>query len=187
MNKIEIKLLKPEEITEVVALDQICLGGIWKEEGYLREIDSPNSYLIGLHLDENKKSLHQLISTSIVGFACLWSIVNEAHITLLAVHPNYRRQGLGELMLITMLKDAIARKLEWATLEVNVNNIGAINLYQKFGFEIAGTRPGYYQATGEDALILWRKGIQSSNFQLNLVDWQYKINERLLQSNYTLN
>ena len=187
MKQIEIKPLNPREIAEIVTLDQICLGGIWQEDGYLREIDSSNSYLIGLHLSEAKNSLHQVVSKSIIGFACLWSIVNEAHITLLAVHPNYRRQGLGELMLIALLKDAITRKLEWATLEVNVNNTSAINLYQKFGFKVAGTRPGYYQGTGEDALILWRKGIQSSNFQLNLADWQHQINDRLHQKNYKLN
>jgi len=192
VKKIEIKLLLPDEITEIVTLDQICLGGIWNEDGYLKEIDSPNSYLVGLHLSEGKTSFSQaranlVLKTTIVGFACLWSIVNEAHITLLAVHPDYRRHSLGEFMLMSLLENAIARKLEWATLEVKVNNIGAISLYKKFGFKIVGTRPGYYQATGEDALILWRKGLQSSNFQLKLSDWQHKINDRLRQNNYKLN
>lgn len=187
MKNLTIEQLKAAQINSIIELDQLCLGGLWAEDGYLREIDSPNSHLVGLHLTENKDSLNQSISTIMIGFACLWSIVNEAHITLLAIHPKYRRQSFGQLLLLDLLTDAIARKLEWATLEVNVNNADAISLYQKFGFEVAGTRKGYYQATGEDALILWRKGIQSSNFQLDLADRKQKIESFLRQNNYELN
>lgn len=185
MKFIEIKPLTPCQVPEMLALDQICFGGLWTEEGYLREIDSPNSSLLALSIvdrDSGEKEKH-----TIIGVACLWAIVNEAHITLLAIHPDYRRKGLGELLLLTLLKDAIAKKLEWATLEVNTNNSGAINLYKKFGFQVAGKRKKYYQETGEDALILWCKGIQQPNFELSLSQWQQNIGNRLSNNYYCVN
>ena len=183
MRILKISILTPQKIPEVVALDRTCLGGLWTEEGYQREVDSPNSSLLTLNLfDRSQDSKGNII----VGMGCLWSIAEEAHITLLAVHPNFRRQGLGQLLLFVLLEDAISRNLEWATLEVNINNRAAIDLYQKFGFEVVGKRKGYYQATGEDAAILWLKGIQRQDFQLNISQWRENIEERLRNKGYSL-
>ena len=178
---IKIRPVTPDRIPEIVALDRICLGGLWTASAYLREVESSRSTLLALYLKS---------STEIgfaIGIACLWAIVDEAHITLLAIAPEYRRQGLGQLLLLTLLKDAIARKLEWATLEVNVNNAKAIDLYQKFGFELVGTRKGYYQPAGDDASILWLKDIHKQEFRLNLARWEQTINRRLRQNQYYLN
>ncbi len=84
--------------------------------------------------------------------------------------------------MLTLLKDAIARKLEWATLEVNVNNTKAIDLYQKFGFEVVGTRKGYYQPAGEDAAILWLKDLQQPESKSTIARWEQDINRRLRQN-----
>lgn len=181
MNKIAIELLTAAEVPEVVELDQICLGGLWKAEAYLREIESDKSTLIILCLGKSEFEQHQII-----GMACLWSIVDEAHITLLGIHPDYRQQGLGKLLLLTLLKDAIARRLEWATLEVNEHNLAAINLYQKYGFQIAGSRKNYYQPAGDDALVLWLKGIQQETFKTNLRQWQQQLGDRLSRNSYYL-
>ena len=178
--EIEIKPLTPTEVFEVVALDQMCLGGLWQKEAYLREIDSDKSTLLALHLSESELNMR----TKIIGMACLWSIVDEAHITLLAIHPDYRRQGLGQLLLFELLEDAIARKLAWATLEVNENNLAAVNLYQKYGFQIAGKRKNYYQPAGDDALVLWLKNIQQNDFKTKLAQWQQQLNQRLSINSY---
>jgi [ribosomal protein S18]-alanine N-acetyltransferase len=182
VNQIAIESLTAAEVPEVVELDQICLGGLWKAESYLREIESDKSTLIILCL--GKSEFEQ--QSQIIGMACLWSIVDEAHITLLGIHPDYRQQGLGELLLLTLLKDAIARRLEWATLEVNEHNLAAINLYQKYGFQIAGSRKNYYQPAGDDALVLWLKGIQQETFKANLIQWQQQLGDRLSQNSYHL-
>ena len=195
MKEIEIKPLTIDEVNAVVNLDQICLGGLWKKEAYLREIESDKSTVIVLRLlsGENrdcgcKTSSSDLVNhrhhSVIIGMGCLWSIVDEAHITLLGVHPNYRGQGLGQLLLFSLLDDAIARKLEWATLEVNENNLAALNLYQKYGFVAVGRRKGYYQPAGEDALVLWLKNIQHNEFKTNLIQWQQKLTKRLSKSSY---
>jgi ribosomal-protein-alanine N-acetyltransferase len=115
----------------------------------------------------------------IVGIACFWAIVEEAHITLLGIIPEYQRQGLGQLLLYVLLQQAVERKLERATLEVRASNQAAINLYEKFGFRIAGRRKKYYPQTGEDALILWRGGLSQPEFQTDLVNWEEKISNRL--------
>ena len=180
MKKIEIKSLISNEVSEVAALDRVCLGGFWADDAYLREIDSDKSSLVGLHLSEFENGN----SSQMIGMGCLWSIVEEAHITLLAIHPDYRRQGLGQLLLLYLLKDAIARKLEWATLEVNENNLAAVRLYQKYGFEIAGKRKNYYQPAGDDALVLWLKQIQQDEFKSNLLKWQSQLRDRLSINDY---
>ena len=177
MKEIELKPLTPTGIAEVVALDKICLGGLWKKEAYLREIDSDKSTLLALHLAESRLRDR----SKIIGMGCLWSIVDEAHITLLAIHPDYRRHGLGQLLLLALLEDAISRNLAWATLEVNENNLAAVNLYQKYGFQIAGKRRNYYQPAGDDALVLWLKGIQQSDFKDKLKQWQQQLHRFALK------
>ncbi len=141
--------IEDQHLDSLVRLDQLCLGGLWTKEGYQRELDSPNSELLGLF--DNLDTL--------IGFGCFWAILEEAHITILMVHPDYRGQGLGQFLLTSLLKAAVQRQLERATLEVRASNTVALSLYQKFGFKVAGTRKGYYPKTGEDALILWRSGL----------------------------
>jgi ribosomal-protein-alanine N-acetyltransferase len=186
VNFLALQPLTPEQVAAAVALDQRCLGGLWTANGYQREIDSPNSDLLGLvALDSAAPQDPQMI-----GLACLWAILEEAHITLLAVDLPYRHQGLGQTLLYALLRAAAGRGLEWATLEVRLSNQSAIALYQKFGFERVGQRRGYYQATGqnpgEDALILWRKGLQRPEFQVCLDQWQQQVNQRLDESGWQI-
>ena len=166
-------------VSEIMALDQICFGGIWSKAGYEREISSPNSTILLLFLRQDN------YTEKLIGLGCLWSIVEEAHITLLGIHPNYHRQGLGQLLLYALLQDAADRKLERATLEVKTTNDAAIALYEKFGFQIAGKRKNYYPKTGEDAFILWRKGLAQNQFLAELTAWRVNILNRI-SSQYNL-
>ena len=145
MSYLRVTVYSPrlEQIHELVALDNRCLGGLWSVNGYKRELQSPNSHFLVLSLDSNQ---------SILGCGCFWEILEEAHITLLMIDPHYQGQGLGQLLLYRLLKDAVTRKLERATLEVSASNQPALALYEKFGFQLAGRRKGYYRHTGEDAL-----------------------------------
>lgn len=172
MKLLQIKPAIVEEIPEILALDQLCFNGIWSENGYRREIASDKSRLLTLSLEDNDK-------LKIIGIGCYWSIVEESHITLLGIHPEYHRQSLGSLLLYTLLKDSVEQQLERATLEVVTSNDGAISLYKKFGFEVAGTRKNYYPKTGEDALILWRKGIDKPEFSIELEDRGNRIRDRI--------
>lgn len=168
-------------LEQVVELDRLSLGGLWTLEGYRRELESPNSSLWVL-----SRPVGGSDGETAIGLGCFWAILEEAHITLLAVHPDYQGQGLGQLLLYTLLKEARHRQLERATLEVRASNQAALSLYQKFGFQMAGRRKGYYPVTGEDALILWRGDLARAQFAESLTVWQGQVGDKLEQSGFSL-
>lgn len=181
-----------------VELDQAVLGGLWTVDGYRQELERPSSDLLGLWTvsgDEGSdsglpdngfqaapsfvslprssgllfQSSNSLNPQILLGVGCGWSILDETHLVLLAVHPDFRQQGLGYAILLGLLTCAVNRGSNYATLEVRASNQAAIALYEKFGFKTAGRRPNYYtdvhSGIQEDALILWRSGLQSSEFK----------------------
>lgn len=163
-----------DDIAALVALDQRTLGGLWSAEGYAREIDSPNSCLRMLvhspHGTEgdganlSKTSMADPHNPALLGLGCYWAILDEAHITVLAVAPRYQRRGLGKWLLVNLLEDACEHPLTRATLEVRPSNSLALALYESFGFETLGRRRRYY-ADGEDALILWQNSLKTAEFR----------------------
>ncbi|HSM38862.1 MAG TPA: ribosomal protein S18-alanine N-acetyltransferase [Candidatus Limnocylindrales bacterium] len=90
----------------------------------------------------------------VVGFAGVWLMVDEAHITTFGVHPEWRRQGIGRRLMLRLLELAIELRARRMTLEVRVSNVAAQALYRSFGFEAVGRRPRYYTDDGEDALVM---------------------------------
>ena len=90
----------------------------------------------------------------VVGFAGVWLMVDEAHITTFGVHPEFRRQGIGRRLMVRLLEVADEMRASRMTLEVRVGNLAAQELYRRFGFEVAGRRPRYYTDDGEDALVM---------------------------------
>lgn len=178
MNCLRLIPLSPKFLPNVLELDQQCFGGLWTADGYQREIESPNSDLLILVAIADPSTALQ-----VVGLGCLWAILEEAHITLLGINPAYRRQGLGQLMLYGLLQSAHRRGLERATLEVRASNQEAIALYQKFGFRLAGQRRHYYP-DDEDALILWRSGLDSTHFEDELHQWGSRCDQRLQQEGW---
>ncbi len=97
----------------------------------------------------------------VVGFAGLWVMVDEAHVTTFAVDPRWRRRGIGERLLLALLELAAARRAREATLEVRLSNMPARRLYEKYGFRPVGIRPRYYSDNGEDALIMTTEALAS--------------------------
>ncbi len=89
----------------------------------------------------------------VIGFAGFWKIMDEGHITNVAVHPDFRKKGVGDLLVAALLKEGKKRGIRAFTLEVRVSNQGAIHLYEKHGFFQAGRRKQYYKT--EDGLIMW--------------------------------
>jgi [ribosomal protein S18]-alanine N-acetyltransferase len=180
VNLLKIVPLTTNLLNEVVELDRLCFGQLWTIEGYQRELASPNSEIMLLQIQEESLENGKLsVYEKIIGIGCFWIIVDEAHITILAIHPDYQNRGLGQLMLSSLLKKSSNLGLERATLEVRDTNQPALSLYQKFGFKIAGRRKNYYQKTGEDALVLWCKDLNKPEFQENLVVWERENKERL--------
>lgn len=99
----------------------------------------------------------------LVGFAGMWMAFDEAHVTTIGIDPAYRGHGLGELLFLCMVDEALARRALWLTLEVRVSNVQAQALYRKYGFTVHGTRKRYYSDNGEDALIMWSRALTDSD------------------------
>ncbi|MBV6625683.1 MAG: ribosomal protein S18-alanine N-acetyltransferase [Rivularia sp. (in: Bacteria)] len=180
MNLFELKIqsLAWEHLSLIVELDKTCFNGLWSKEAYQRELDSPNSELKGLFSPKTGEKL--------LGMGCFWSILEEAHITILAVDPQYHRQGMGAALLYSLINTARDRSLERATLEVRASNQSAISLYEKFGFQIAGRRRRYYKDNDEDALILWLGGIHKPEFAQTKANWKNFVNQGLKKSSWQL-
>lgn len=93
----------------------------------------------------------------IAGYIGMWHIMDEGHITNLAVRPEFRRRGFAGKLLQDLIDYAAENDINAITLEVRVSNIPAISLYESFGFQVEGRRKNYYADNGEDALIMWLK------------------------------
>ncbi|MDD5038042.1 MAG: ribosomal protein S18-alanine N-acetyltransferase [Dehalococcoidales bacterium] len=114
----------------------------------------------------------------IVGFAGLWVIAGEAHITDIAVREVYRRRGIGELLLIACIDMATDLDSTTITLEVRVSNITAQRLYSKYGFTQVGLRRGYYTDNREDAMLMTTENITSASFKEHLQQLQQALSRK---------
>ena len=186
-----VKILKRLPLTAeflpgIVALDQRCFGGLWSLDSYQRELESPNSDLIILVASAlNNATKDQAAKEIVVGLGCLWAILEEAHITILAVDPICQGQGLGKFILHELLLSAQQRVLEQATLEVRASNAVALHLYKKLDFRQVGLRRQYYP-DGEDALILWRSGLQTTEFTQQLQQFKQQVESQLQDQGWRL-
>jgi ribosomal-protein-alanine N-acetyltransferase len=133
-----------DDLPAVHEIEQESFTTPWPAHAYRQEL-------------EQNKLAHYLVArygNQIVGFAGIWLLVDEAHVTTFATRASWRRQGIGERMLMALLDLSIARGAAEATLEVRPSNVPARRLYEKYGFKVVGVRPRYYSDDNEDALIM---------------------------------
>ncbi|MDM7951947.1 MAG: GNAT family N-acetyltransferase [Cyanobium sp. CZS 25K] len=135
--------LAPEHARACLDLDQAALGGIWSLAQWQRELEEEARPGLGLRQGE-----------ALLAMACGWLVLDELHITLVAVAPGHRRRGLGRRVLQDLMQTGLASGASRATLEVAAGNGPGKGLYEALGFRTAGIRHGYYR-NGEDALIQW--------------------------------
>jgi ribosomal-protein-alanine N-acetyltransferase len=130
--------------------------------------------------DESANGAAQL--GGIVGYAGMWLMVDEAHITTIAVRTHLRGKGLGELLLARLLEAAIDEGVRRVTLEVRVSNNNAQNLYRKYGFRQEGIRPRYYSDNNEDAYIMSTGSVTDSDYLEAFEDLVRSLHRRFSQS-----
>lgn len=140
-----IATMEPIHLDGVMAIEQACFFSPWSRATFLREI-TENPYAI---------YLVALSSHQVAGYSGAWLVVDEAHITNIAVAKNWRRRGVAKRLLDRLLTLAREQDIRRVTLEVRRSNEAAQNLYQSLGFYSAGVRPGYYTDNSEDAVIMW--------------------------------
>jgi ribosomal-protein-alanine N-acetyltransferase len=121
------------------------------------------SYAFRQELEANRMARYLVVRAGgqVVGYAGIWLMVDEAHITTFAVLPASRRQGVGARLLLELLELAVDLGARVVTLEVRLSNAPARRLYQRFGFRPVGVRPRYYSDNGEDALIMTTDALDS--------------------------
>jgi len=139
-----IEQMRLADLPEVLEIERASFRTPWPPHAYRTELETNRlaTYLVAR------------IEGRVVAFGGMWIMVDEAHITTFAVDPGWRRQGIGERLLIAMLDIAIARGAREATLEVRLSNMAARRLYEKYGLRPVGVRPRYYSDDQEDALIM---------------------------------
>jgi [ribosomal protein S18]-alanine N-acetyltransferase len=133
-----------DDLLAVHVIERESFSTPWPEHAYRQEI-------------EQNRLAHYIVArygNAIVGFAGIWLLVDEAHVTTFATRTAWRRQGIGERLLVALLDLSLARGAKEATLEVRPSNVPAKRLYEKYGFKVVGVRPRYYSDNNEDALIM---------------------------------
>lgn len=140
---IDILLMTADHISAVAALEAICFADPWSETSVSSELTNPLSYwLVAVDGDV------------VVGYVGSQTVMGETDMMNIAVHPDYRRQGIARSLIDALLQGLKERKSHCLTLEVRASNVPAIALYWELGFLEAGRRKNYYRNPKEDALIL---------------------------------
>lgn len=194
--------MRVEDVPEVSRVERRCFTNPWPESAYRRELRNPaNNYYAVLRLRAGAQAerpttpeargrlallplLRRPESPSpamdpIVGFAGMWILYDESHVTTIGVAPEHRGRGLGELLLVHLYDEGLRRRAEWLTLEVRVSNAPAQALYEKYGFTRQGVRRHYYSDNGEDAYIMWSPSLKDADYRRQFDELRRRLFERL--------
>ena len=154
LNDVAIVAMRPRHLGGVAAIENLTSTRPWSEELFASELKQATSRCWVAVRSNNE----------VVGFACLMSTGFETHITNIAAAVDHRREGIATALMVTMMDATVAWGLDAVTLEVKAGNDAAQGLYRRFGFVAEGVRPKYYAETGEDAVIMWCRGIDSDDY-----------------------
>lgn len=144
-NNVEIRFMEMKDLDGVMAVEKDAFTTPWTKSAFVSELSNNRfAYYFVAEVDQQ-----------IVAYAGVWIIIDEAHITNIAVHSSYRRKGIGDLLLKNTMELAKILGAKTLTLEVRVSNDSAKNLYLKNGFQYGGIRKNYYTDNLEDAQIMW--------------------------------
>jgi len=147
MNCVKIVRASREYIDDIVVVENLSFKIPWSRQSITDEF---------IH---NKSAVYfcALANGRAIGYAGMWVICDEGHITNIAVHPEFRCNGVGSALMEALLEEAKKRKLTALTLEVRKSNYTAQSIYRKYGFEEGGFRKAYYADNNEDAIIMWKR------------------------------
>jgi [ribosomal protein S18]-alanine N-acetyltransferase len=143
--KVSIRKMRLEDVPTVSRIDRLSFSLPWPEHSFLYEVTENRMARCFVAETEDKQIAAMVVS---------WIIVDEMHIATIATHPDFRRQGIGELILKEALQDALNAGARLAFLEVRATNEAAQAMYRKFGFKVSGKRLRYYKDNGEDAILM---------------------------------
>ena len=175
------------DLDQVMEIEQVSFPTPWSVRAYRYELTrNEHSALlvvreasdIGSWRGRLLRHLRLLKPRRVLGYAGCWLLVDECHVSTIAVHPDWRGQGLGELLLVSLMEKGMQLGALRATLEVRISNLAAQSLYHKCGFDIVSLRRKYY-ADNEDAYIMVTPHFESPEFQAKLLECQQRLEGRL--------
>lgn len=153
-----IDVMTDADIKEVLRIEQQSFSTTWPSNAFHQE------------LHDNKLAHYYVgrVGDRVVAYGGIWVILEDSHVTTIAVSPDFRGRKFGEMMLLHLLDQAIERGASWMTLEVRESNAVAQGLYRKYGFTTVSTRKGYYSDNNENALVMWAGNLKSEIYKNRL-------------------
>lgn len=142
----KIEAMDIDDIDSVLKISELSFPHPWSRRSFEQELENNFATYLVAKLDNQ-----------VIGYGGMWIIIDEGHITNIAVHPDYRNLGVGDKILYEMISKCNEKKVVAMTLEVRVSNSVAQKLYSKYGFVEEGIRKNYYEDNGEDALLMWKR------------------------------
>ncbi|WP_042357631.1 ribosomal protein S18-alanine N-acetyltransferase [Bacillus rubiinfantis] len=139
------RFMREEDIDEVLEVEHASFTLPWSREAFYNELHN-NHFAVYIVLEHNHR---------VIGYCGTWIVIDESHVTNVAILPEYRGKKLGDAMMRQLMALARERGAKTMTLEVRVTNHIAQSLYRKMGFQNGGIRKGYYSDNQEDALVMW--------------------------------
>lgn len=139
------RYMREEDIDQIVEVEHASFTTPWSREAFYNELYN-NKFAVYIVLEEDNK---------IIGYCGTWLVIDEAHVTNVAILPEYRGRRLGEALMVKLMTVAKAKGARTMTLEVRVTNHTAQSLYRKLGFQNGGIRKNYYADNQEDGLVMW--------------------------------
>lgn len=139
-----IRPMKSKDIKEILVIEAKAFSVPWTESDFISELENPRAHYL---VFEEKGIL--------IGYAGFWQVLEEGHITNIAIAPEFQGQGYGKKLIQAMLNNARSIHIEQMTLEVRESNVNALKAYSSVGFHIEGRRSQYYTNPNEDAIIMW--------------------------------
>lgn len=166
VDPVSIEPMRRADLDAVARIDRRCFPTPWLVSAYVTELSNCSAAYFVARLDRQ-----------IVGYGGQWVIMDEVHITTLAVDPTHQRKKIGERLLLSLLEEGIVSGALRATLEVRESNRAAQALYRRYGFREAAIRKSYYTDNGESALVMWAEDINSPAYGQELRDLRRRLYE----------
>ena len=181
-----------EDVEQVASIENGAFSAPWPAQAFRYEIlqNEQSTMLVVRPAPRGSRLMHELLGTFgilkprlVLGYGGFWLLVDDVHISTIAVHPQWRQRGLGELLLIALLDRGSEQGGQRATLEVRVSNPAAQTLYQRVGFEFVSRQRRYYADNNEDAFIMATPDMRTTAFQANLHQRREFLRSRLQAKN----
>ncbi len=167
---ISVEPMRERDLDAVTVIDKRCYTTPWRYNAYLTEISNRSAnYYVAREGDK------------IVGYGGQWIVMDEAHITTLAVDPARQGRKIGERLLLALIEEALCQRANHLKLEVRESNRIAQNLYRKYGFEAMAMRKHYYIDTGESAVVMWANDIRRPEYRALLEERRQAIERHYQQ------